>query len=296
MNNHQHFGINDLAESVEIERFYGIVRELTGIAIAICHTDGNVAKLLCPEQNFNPICREILSSPQGREKCYATNRLYCGRAAKAQKGLRYYCHAGLVDMAVPIYIDGAHIATINAGQMLTEKTSKKGFDNLLQKLDGIPCDINKLQNAYERTTYTPIDKLERIFELLSFFAEYFCEVGQRLKSSSGNPKYPQIASAQKFIKENYDKTISLSDVAQHVHLSENYLSRLFRKATGTTFVNYLNSIRINQAKKLLLSTDRHVTKIAFEIGFNNLPHFNRTFRALQKCSPSDFRKNNKPEN
>lgn len=69
-------------------------------------------------------------------------------------------------------------------------------------------------------------------------------------------------------------------------------SLLFHKSTGISLVQYINKIRIGQAKKYLLSTDWTITEIAFKVGFNSLPHFNRIFKEFESCCSSKFRKNN----
>jgi AraC-like DNA-binding protein/ligand-binding sensor protein len=295
MRDRSSFNISDLAESEEFAEFFTIVRQLTGIVTALAHPDGTLAKLLCPETEFNPLCRIILASSEGKIACDATNRFYCSQVTKSKRGLRYFCHAGLVDFAVPVYIEDWHIATINCGQTLSEKPSAKGFKKLCEKIEGIPVDMKKLHKVYFQSTYMPPEKLETVLRLISFYADYFCEVGRRLHPANQSKNHPQIIEAVKYLKEHFRDDVSLQDIASSVGLCETYFSRLFTKIIGVPYTHYLNNLRISEAKKLLEKTDWTITQIALDIGFNSLPYFNQIFSKFENCSPSQYRKNRAEE-
>lgn len=84
--------------------------------------------------------------------------------------------------------------------------------------------------------------------------------------------------------------ISLSEIAAMVHMSPSTFSRFFKRTMGRTFVEYLTELRIGRACSMLMHTDRSVTEVCFESGFNNLAHFNRKFLELKKVTPRQFRK------
>lgn len=68
-----------------------------------------------------------------------------------------------------------------------------------------------------------------------------------------------------------------------------YFCKLFKKATGLTFTDYLSRVRIEKAKNLLLNPNLRVSEIAYEVGFQSLTHFNRMFRKLAGQSPTHYR-------
>lgn len=289
MNNTKTFSIFDLAESKEFAEFFTIIQQITGIVVGLRHPNGDLAKLLCPETDYNPICQCILASPEGKVACDTTNKFYCGLLKKCKHGLHYFCHAGLIDFVVPIYIENWHIATINCGQLLPEKPSEKGFKGLCEKIKDIPVDIEELRKAYFQATYMPPDKLKWILRLISFFADYFCEVGCRLHSAHQVPQ-PHMTEAIRYLEENFREDISLAEIASSVGLCETYFSRLFSKTIGIPYTHYLINLRLGEAKKLLQKTDWTVTKIATDVGFKSLPYFNLVFRKSEKCSPIQYRK------
>jgi len=111
--------------------------------------------------------------------------------------------------------------------------------------------------------------------------------------SGNNAKQDEIARIIKYINTYYYDNISLSLLSQHFHLSEQYISRLFRKVTGGTIINYLNAVRVNEAKRLLLETDMKVIEISKTVGYSNNVHLWRVFKNLTGLSPAEYRENNK---
>lgn len=112
-------------------------------------------------------------------------------------------------------------------------------------------------------------------------------------SSQDARRATRVKPATDFIRANFDRPISLSDIAEASHLSSSRLSHIFKEQTGMTIVDYLNMVRIEQAKKLLLTTDKSCTEICFRAGFNNQSYFTRTFRKRVGMTPRDFRSYNR---
>ena len=101
--------------------------------------------------------------------------------------------------------------------------------------------------------------------------------------------YTHIAHAMDFISEHLAAPLTLDEVAKSVHLSPSYFSKLFTEITGDSFVRYLAMQRVEYAKKLLASTDKSVTDIAFDSGFGSFSSFSRAFRAFCGTTPGEFR-------
>lgn len=99
-----------------------------------------------------------------------------------------------------------------------------------------------------------------------------------------------ISGSIKYINENFIKDIKIYDVAKHFQLSRTYFCELFKQYTNKTFNEYINDLRISQAKHLLLSTKSSITDIAYSSGFNDSSSFSRKFLKKTGTSPSEFRK------
>ncbi|WP_099362567.1 AraC family transcriptional regulator [Fredinandcohnia onubensis] len=98
-----------------------------------------------------------------------------------------------------------------------------------------------------------------------------------------------VSSIIKYIHDQFNKSMSLSWLSQKFYVSEHYLCHLFRNVTGCTIVQYVNVVRVNEAKRLLLETNLKIHDIAIKIGFSNHVHFCRVFKKEIGKSPTQFR-------
>lgn len=98
-------------------------------------------------------------------------------------------------------------------------------------------------------------------------------------------RYLQMAD---YIKKNFEKQITLDKLENEFNMSKYEISRNFKKYMGTSFIDYLNTIRVEQAKSLITNCDKNLTDIAFSVGFESLTHFERTFKKITKLNPSQF--------
>lgn len=98
-----------------------------------------------------------------------------------------------------------------------------------------------------------------------------------------------IHKACDYIIKNYHKNISLEEVAQTVHLSPFYFSRLFKQEQGCNFVDFLTKVRIDQAKKMLQRSDYTAVRIASEVGYKDASYFSRVFRQAVGSTPNQYR-------
>ncbi len=95
-----------------------------------------------------------------------------------------------------------------------------------------------------------------------------------------------------YVEENYSTGITLEEIASVANFSEYYFTRFFREATGMTFGKYLNNYRVEKAVQFLKNEDDSITEIVFKSGFGSIKTFNRVFKQIKGCSPSDYRKDN----
>lgn len=92
------------------------------------------------------------------------------------------------------------------------------------------------------------------------------------------------------IQNNFYNNLSLKEVADLISLTESNFCKFFKKATGTTYSNYLNEIRINEASRMLVQTDKTISQICFDCGFETLSYFNRVFLKKKAITPSYYKK------
>ncbi len=104
--------------------------------------------------------------------------------------------------------------------------------------------------------------------------------------------HAKIGQAKQFIERNFDKKITLEDIAGQACLSPKYFSRIFKEITGQGFNEYRLSVKITQACELLKNSDHTVTEIAERLGYQNLESFIRMFEKITHSSPTQYRRKN----
>lgn len=98
-----------------------------------------------------------------------------------------------------------------------------------------------------------------------------------------------IRNAKEYIENNYSKDLILDDVSKEFQISPYYFSKLFKKRTGSTFIEYLTMIRIEKAKQLLRNTSKSMKEICMEIGYSDANYFSRTFKKNVGVTPSEYK-------
>ena len=155
--------------------------------------------------------------------------------------------------------------------------------------------LNELYDEYtiRRDSYLLALKAD-LLKLLVLLGRYFRE---ETESSDAiqlfNHHRDAMMQAIDYVDQHYTEPIFIEDVARLAMLSQSYFSYLFKAITHKTFVEYLNSLRIQKAMDLLKVTNDLVVDVCFESGFKNVNHFNRTFKSMVGVSPMQYRKSNR---
>jgi AraC-like DNA-binding protein len=132
------------------------------------------------------------------------------------------------------------------------------------------------------------------------FCEFLCELAQctdyrllsnaQLQSVDNDAQQDQINAILSRLTDKLDEPLSAADLARELGMSESRFSRFFRRATGNTFTDFVNHVRVNRACQLLMETDLLIMTIGVEVGFNNIANFNRRFLDIKGMTPSEYRR------
>jgi AraC-like DNA-binding protein len=112
----------------------------------------------------------------------------------------------------------------------------------------------------------------------------------KLQCAEDDESMAQVNAVVSWISEHCGEPLSMAEVSARFRMPESRFSRFFRRATGNTFTDFVNRMRISKACQLLMDTDRYVTTICYEVGFNNVANFNRRFLEIKGMTPTDFRR------
>ncbi|MEP6922730.1 MAG: AraC family transcriptional regulator, partial [bacterium] len=128
-----------------------------------------------------------------------------------------------------------------------------------------------------------------IVRLLSFFAEQLSALINRIMLEKQNAEPPLVQKAREYIEKHKLEPLSLADVAKAAGASVFHFCKVFHKATGLTFTDYVARVRLDDAKTQLVNPNRRISEVAYDVGFQSLTQFNRTFKRVFGQSPTEFR-------
>jgi AraC-like DNA-binding protein/ligand-binding sensor protein len=201
------------------------------------------------------------------------------------------CIAGLTDSAVPVRLGDKVLGFLQTGQVALKKLTPADFRRVSSflKKGGADVDWETLEKAYYDTRVIERKQYDAVLSLLEVFAQHLSLAAEQIATQQEHAEPPMIERARQVIEERSGDPLTLTDIARSVHASTFHFCKIFKRATGMTFTQYLSMVRIAKAKKLLANPQARISEVAYEAGFASLTHFNRMFRRIAGQSPTDFR-------
>lgn len=138
---------------------------------------------------------------------------------------------------------------------------------------------------------------DSVLELMSILHDLSTSRNMRTLSDStfSNAEFSynsrRVEKVMEYINVNFDKQVSLAEVARIASMTEVSFSRFFKSRTGISFIDSLIEIRLGHASRKLIDTTESVAEVAYNCGFNNISNFNRIFKKKKGCTPKEFREN-----
>lgn len=137
---------------------------------------------------------------------------------------------------------------------------------------------------------------DSVLELMSILHDLSISRNMRILSDASFNNSEQftynsrrIEKTLEYMNQNFDKPITLNEVARLANMSDAAFSRFFKQRTGNTFIDSLTEIRLGHASRMLIDTTQSIAELAYHCGFNNISNFNRIFKKKKSCTPKDFR-------
>jgi AraC-like DNA-binding protein/ligand-binding sensor protein len=201
------------------------------------------------------------------------------------------CDAGMCDTAVPVKLGDKVVGFLQTGQVFRKAPTEAQFKKVLALAKGWGVEVtqHELREAFFGTRVVSSRQHESVVKLLGIFAQHLSILSNQLVVQQEHSEPPVIRRAKEFINEHQAEDLTLGQVAKAVNTSTFYFCKMFKKATGINFTDYLSRVRIEKSKNLLLNPNLRVSEIAFEVGFQSLTHFNRVFKRILGQSPTEYR-------
>lgn len=247
---------------------------------------------------------EIFMIKNGEKNCYVGDRTYnlskgdimfvnrnIPHKTYTEKGsnfflLQFKMNITLGDFTTPEYIFNFENSLKN--DCVLFKKGTKGNEEIRECIDKIILEYARLENSYEAFIKA------YVYQILAVL--YRNNILKNPEISFKTEDIEKIAPVFEYVNTHFAEEITLEDVSRILNLDKSYFCRFFKKAVNTTFVNYLNFVRICQAEKLLLTTGKSVTEISYEVGFSSVAYFTKTFGKYRGCTPGIYKKVQKNKN
>lgn len=185
--------------------------------------------------------------------------------------------------------------TLFNDEILSRRIMKPIKDMFDRSIHGILFSKRTATEVYERISQvSKLDSMDYFLEFISILHDLANSRNQRLLSTytanrENFENSDKIKAVYEYVQENYNRKITLAEVSELVNMSHVSFNRFMKKRTGKTFVDYVNDVRISNASIRLIEKDVSISEIAFDCGFNNIANFNRVFKKLKQCTPSQYK-------
>src|SRR6266513_1119976 len=279
--------IDTLRRSKLFRRYEQVFSEATGLPLTLRPVDYWQLEHQ-GKKHQNPFCAMIAERPATLAVC-----LQAHQDIIAHTGLIPHtvtCPFGLTETAIPVTLGAKIIGYLRIGSVLRHTPAKSDSSKVSRELErhGVRF-TGEIRKAWEKTPLIPSDKYNATVRLLTFFADQLSALANQIVLEQQSAEPPLVLKAREYIEKHKTEEISLADVAKAAGASVFHFCKVFHKATGLTFTDYVARMRVEDARTRLLNPNLRVSEIAYDVGFQSLTQFNRTFKRVFGQSPSEFR-------
>ncbi|WP_239619074.1 response regulator [Cohnella mopanensis] len=161
------------------------------------------------------------------------------------------------------------------------------FMTALKQVKEANGDVTQILSRPEQL-YSNIQAQQTIDDMREYLDNNIHSIMQYLILLKKGRPVKVIKSVIEYIQTNFNQEITLKQAAETVFINPGYLGKLFKKETGLSFHDYLNKVRIDKAKELLLTTNQFVYQVSERVGYKDYNYFHKTFKKYVGTTPSDF--------
>jgi YesN/AraC family two-component response regulator len=241
---------------------------------------------------------DFLLKPIRKDKIIQAVKKYC---IDKKKILKTKEECFLIELSNSI-IKNNYFEAIDLSKQLIDCIYENNDENLHKRWDEVSEAINHIIVSIKSLNISKYNDLElmakkilsnhRLYtdkyllkqNLISFIKTIFETLLDRKKTFNGD-----IRDVKSYIEINIKRNITLDEISNYFNISPYYMSKLFKKKTGTNFVEYVSSRKIDLSKEMLTHTNMRILNIALELGFNEPNYFSKVFKKSVGLTPTDYR-------
>lgn len=310
--------IKEIVSPIKYQKIQDNISLATGLAIITVDYKGIP---VTTHSNCSDFCKKIRSSSEYGHYCEKCDSHAALEAVRIQKPYIYICHAGVIDIAVPIIVDDLFLGAFMAGQVLPDQNySENKLDRIMPGVGNTIDSISDVEitKAYNALPVMSLEKITALSNMLFDIGNLFVEeaVSKKIiselrskKSSAELYNHPEpsndvhydtgilnndsrkiLQPALSYIERNPKEKITLEKMAKLCNISASYFSKLFAKENLGNLSDYVNRIKVEHGKKLLQSADLNIRSVANNLGFDDTGYFIKVFKKYTGKTPLEFQK------
>ncbi|NCA79934.1 MAG: helix-turn-helix domain-containing protein [Sphingobacteriia bacterium] len=208
------------------------------------------------------------------------------------------CYAGVGEFVIPIMSEGQLLGAITAGFIAQPEEEVRS--RIAYAMGEVPqVEIEMATNLYRQSITPALASKDEILSTLEFVAGYLAQSYHSMQQSGdgkliarrrNNNTEEVFKQFLSYVHAHYTEKLTIMELSVALHCSESYLNHMIKKKTGVTFSTYMNKLRVEHAKQLMLDTNDSILSIAMNVGYADASYFSRVFMQLMDISPSEFRR------
>ena len=308
------------------ETLQDMIAKTTGTAIITVDYKGiPVTRHSCRTE----FCTVIRENPVSRKRCFRCDALAGLEAVRLNSPFIYLCHCGIVDAAVPVVVGDRYLGAVMFGEVgLSDNSADVKVERLVGEITSLQQEdgeqARELMEKYERIPKMEYSRVVETAQLLEAIVRYIvCQAIDRRSQTltyewmlsakdqrsflqapvdiqelqeqqetamvdrelAGSPVYPAI----RYLTTHRQERVTMADMARLCHLTPSYFCRIFSRATGETFTDYVNHQKVAWGKEMLRDPSITVSQIAAELGYLDTSYFIRVFKKYEGVTPLVYR-------
>lgn len=226
-------------------------------------------------------CQSVQNTEAGKRACLLSDAQLLKRCQTSKKPEMHVCHAGLVDVAVPILYEDIIIGYIIFGQMKAD-TDFSAFEDYIA---GLGLDVEEMKSYYTGISFFETNRIQSVSNIASMLVKHI------LLENMLKPAFDEnIQKAVAFINENLESDLSIRSISQSINVSKSVLYKRFHACFHCTVSEYINTKRIEKSIELLTKTDLSVEEISQKVGFSSTSYYTKTFKQQKGLPPLKYKK------
>ena len=265
------------------EKIQSVLKDFYSISgIRVSLHDNSFKEIYSYPRALSPFCECNQTVPNLKKQCSQSDADAFLRVKETNEPYVYKCKCGLYEAVAPIYNYGRLTGYLMLGQVRDNNTEM--LERTVASLRNNGIDSKLLDNAYNSIMSLTPEKLNSYINIMTVIAEHFT-----LTNKFKTPDETLANLVNKEIIRNHSKALTLEALAQRFGCSISTLTTAYKKEYKISIHQFIINTRLNQAKKLLITSNKPIKEISEECGFYDQNHFYRSFKKIYNVSPGLYR-------